>query len=398
MVRPAGHQAPQEKYIELRSKSYYLLNIVQLCLWEVVLSSPKNPRRAWKFQPPGDFAKAVNRTAHAALENVSRFGNAAQWRRAAAFVLTGFWAYGLLLAGAAGWQAIALITVASFCAFMMIVQVGHDASHGALSSHPWVNRAALFLSFAILGVDGAQWRDRHIRLHHQVVNLPGTGIDADSVSLFRLAPDKSWHWWMRLQPLYAPLLYAVGHISLAWIEDFAGLAARREGWREFARPSALARFAAGKAVHVGLFLVVPWFVRRPSLESLLMGYIFASALIAICFVLLVVGTHVSDLAEFPQAGPAGQLPHDWATHQLITSVDWSPENSLAVLLTGGANAHVAHHLFPGYNHRHMARLSRIIAQTAAAHRLPHHVTSFGGMVRGQWRHLVAMGRKPSVLG
>jgi linoleoyl-CoA desaturase len=88
----------------------------------------------------------------------------------------------------------AWITVAAFCAFMMIVQIGHDASHGAVSRHLAVNRAALFWSFAVLGVDGALWGDRHIRLHHRVVNLPGTGIDADSVSLFRLAPDKPWHW------------------------------------------------------------------------------------------------------------------------------------------------------------------------------------------------------------
>jgi linoleoyl-CoA desaturase len=359
------------------------------------MSSPESPRCALKFQAPGGFAKAVNRSAHAALEGVPRFGDAAQGLRAAAFALAGFWAYGMLLAGAHAWQAIALIAVASFCAFMMIVQVGHDASHGALSSRPWVNRAALFLSFAILGVDGAQWRDRHIRLHHQVVNLPGTGIDADSVSLFRLAPDKAWRWWMRLQPLYAPLLYAAGHISLAWLEDFAGLVARRrEGRREFTGPGALAQFAASKAVHVGLFLLVPWFVRRPSLECLGLGYLFASALIAVCFVLLVVGTHVSDLAAFPEPGADGQLPHDWATHQLVTSVDWSPENRLAVLLTGGANAHVAHHLFPGHNHRHMARLSRLIAETAAAHGLTHHVTSFSGMVAGQWRHLVAMSRRP----
>jgi linoleoyl-CoA desaturase len=323
-----------------------------------------------------------------------RFGDAAQWGRTAAFVGVGLVAYGLLLAGVA--NAMGCIAVAAFCAFMMIVQVGHDAAHGALSARPWVNRASLFWSFAVLGVDGAQWRDRHIRLHHQVVNLPGTGIDADSVSLFRLAPDKPWHCWMRLQPLYGPLLYAIGHVSLAWIEDFAGLCARRrEGRREFTGKAALARFATGKAVHVGLFLMVPWFVRRPMLESLLLAYLFASALIAICFVILVVGTHVSDLAEFPAPDAQGHVPHDWATHQLVTSVDWSPENQLAVLMSGGANAHVAHHLFPGYNHRHMARLSHVIAETAAAHGLQRHVTSFGGMLCGQWRHLVTLSRAPA---
>jgi linoleoyl-CoA desaturase len=273
----------------------------------------------------------------------------------------------------------------------MIVQVGHDASHGALSRRPAINCAALFWSFAILGVDGAQWRDRHIRLHHQFANLPGTGIDADSVSWFRLAPDKQWHPWMRLQPLYGPLLYALGHIHLAWIEDFGDLAAqRRAGRREFSGGAALMRFASGKMVHVGLFLLLPWIALRPAGQMLALGYLLASSTIAICFVVLVVGTHVSDLAQFPRLDAAGQVPHDWATHQLVTSVDWAPENRFAVLLSGGANAHAAHHLFPGTNHRHMAVLSRIIAEAAAEHGLPHHVTSFGGMARSQWRHLVAM--------
>jgi linoleoyl-CoA desaturase len=358
------------------------------------MSSPATQHSSLKFQPPGAFAREVARRARAAMEGTPRFGDAAHWGRTASFLGMGLVAYGLLLSGAC--NAMLWIATAAFCAFMMIVQVGHDAAHGALSPRPWINRAALFWSFAVLGVDGAQWRDRHIRLHHQVVNLPGTGIDADSVSLFRLAPDKPWHFWMRLQPLYGPLLYAIGHISLAWMEDFAGLRARRrEGRREFTEKTALAQFAAGKAVHVGLFLIVPWFVRRPSLDSLLLGYLFASALIAICFVILVVGTHVSDLAEFPAPDAQGSVAHDWATHQLVTSVDWSPENHLAVLISGGANAHVAHHLFPGYNHRHMARLSHIIAETAKAHGLQHHVTSFGGMVRGQWRHLVALSHAPA---
>jgi linoleoyl-CoA desaturase len=77
---------------------------------------------------------------------------------------------------------------------------------------------------------------------------------------------------------------------------------------------------------------------------------------------------------------------------LVTSVDWAPTSRLAVLLSGGANAHVAHHLFPGHHHRHLAMLSEIIAETAAEHGLRHRVTSFGGMVCGQWRHLVALSR------
>ena len=49
------------------------------------MSSPKNPHSALKFQPPGAFAKQVNRAAHAALTGLPRFGDTAQAARTAAF-------------------------------------------------------------------------------------------------------------------------------------------------------------------------------------------------------------------------------------------------------------------------------------------------------------------------
>lgn len=348
------------------------------------------------FAPPGAFARDVNIRARQIFKEPGehRYGNAGVWLRGLAFLIIGASAYTEVLTGAGGFMfSLILIAIAALCAFMLIVQLGHDASHGSLSKRTQINKLVVFATFAILGVDGALWRDRHVRLHHQVVNLPGTGIDADSVSLLRLAPDKPWHPWHRLQPLYGPVLYAIGHIHLVWLEDFASFrSARLIGRREFTGRGAVARFALGKILHAFLFLLLPAILVHPALLQLAVGYLFASSLIAISFVVLVIGTHVSDLAAFPQPDEAGWLSHDWAVHQLATSVDWSPTSSMAALFSGGANAHVAHHLFPGYNHRHMAALSEIVRQTAADHRLPYHATSFAEMVRGHWRHLVVLSR------
>lgn len=343
--------------------------------------------RPLTFQPPSDFARDVRRLAKTLLGDTPRHGGPAEWLCAASVFALGLTAYAALLLRIGGaWGAVLWIALAAFAAFLLLVQVGHDASHGAVTGRPRLDRALLFLSFALVGVDGAAWRARHLKLHHQVVNLPGTGIDADSISLVRLAPDKPWQWWMRLQPLYGPLLFAVGHISLAWIEDFAQPA---KSWK------ARTTFIAGKAVHVALFALIPLLVLAPTLPLLAFGYLEASTVIALCFSVLVIGTHISDLAEFPAPDASGALPHDWATHQVITSVDWMPQSRWAALLTGGANAHVAHHLFPGHSHRHAPALSRAIGQAAAAHGLRHRVTSFGGMVAGQWRHLVGMSRDPT---
>jgi len=355
-----------------------------------------SPRPGLHFAPPGAFARDIARRGLEAFEKTgeNRFGDSAQWWRAATITGFGLGAYGLLLTGVGGaWAAPGWIVLAAFGAFLLVVQLGHDAAHGAVSPRRAVNPIILFVTFAILGIDGRLWRDRHVRLHHSFANLPGTGIDADSVALFRLAPDKPWSWWLRLQPLYAPVLYTLSHVSLAWVEDMVMLRqARRAQPRDFARPGATASFIGGKLLHVALFLLLPAVICAPSWTGLALGYLLASSVISLCFVTLVVGTHVSDRALFPLPDAAGHLPHDWATHQLMTSVDWAPTSRLAVMISGGANAHVAHHLFPGHHHRHLALLSRVVVETAADHGMQHRVTTFFGMLRGQWRQLVDLSR------
>ena len=352
-------------------------------------------RAGVKFAPPGPFARELTRRAHEAMKLVDggRYGDGVQWLCALGALCVGVAAYGLLLSGHFGSASgSALIAIAALSAFMLIVQVGHDAAHGSVSPRRWINDAIVYIVFALLGVDGAMWRDRHIRLHHHVANLPGTGIDADSVSVMRLAPDKPLRWWHRFQPIYGPLLYALGHLHLVWVEDIRGFLLGRATARNKSvkRPS-VALFLSGKAIHVAVFLVLPGIMLNPPCLLLVLGYVFASVLVAICFVILVVGTHVSDRAAFPIPNEAGELSHDWATHQIITSIDWSPTSHVAALLSGGANAHVAHHLFPGVNHRHMPILSQVVARVAADHGVPYEVTSFAGMVVGHWRHLVRLG-------
>jgi len=353
------------------------------------------------FAPPGAFARDVAARVrdHFRQTARTRYGDVWQWVTGVAFLALGLGAYTRLLRhGGSGWASAALIAVAAFSAFMLIVQWGHDASHGSLSSRRWVNRVTVFATFAILGVDGALWRDRHIRLHHAFANLPGTGIDADSVDLMRLAPDKPWKWWHRLQSLYAIGLYAIGHSNLVWIDDVQSLrAARAEGRKEFLGRNALAVFIGGKTIHVLLFLGIPWFVIHPAPISLALGYSLASCLVALCFVILVVGTHISDVADFPSPDESGRVCNDWASHQVAVSVDWSPTSRLAALLSGGANAHVAHHLFPGYSHRHATVLSNIVLGAAEDHGLSLHVTTFMGMVLAHMRHVIAMSRPPKAM-
>lgn len=323
----------------------------------------------------------------------NRFANGTQWAMtgiaAAGFVS----AYGLLLSNgpaAPAWLSLSLVAAAAFSSFMLLVLIGHDAAHGSASRVKRLNDSVLFSVFAINGVSGALWRDRHLRLHHSRPNVPGTGIDADASSLVRLAPDKPWRWYHRFQPVYAFALYFIGHAAVIWIEDFIEFGRmRRQNPAQFAGTRSLAAFAATKAIHLGLFAALPLAAGFPIL-AVAVAYFLATGLISIAFALLVIGTHVSDRAEFPLPDSDGRLPHDWATLQILTSVDWAPLSPLAAALTGGANAHTAHHLFPAYAHSHATALARIVVEAAREAGIAYRSTSLAGMVAGHLRHLKAL--------
>ncbi len=351
-----------------------------------------------RFAPPGAFARDLQSRLRRWQRETGahRFADGLQWAAAAALLLLGLGTYTALLAGTARgspWASAGLVLAAALSCFWLLVVMAHDAAHGSVSRHGWVNRAILFTAFGLLGVSGALWRDRHIRLHHPYPNLPGTGVDADGSTLLRLAPDKARHRLHAWQPFYALAAYALGLPLLAWVEDFALFRqARHEARQAFARPLALVEFAAAKALHVGLFLLLPWLALDPPPLVLAGGYLMATGAVSLCFAVLVIGTHVSDLAEFPQPDTAGLLQLDWAGVQLATAVDWAPASALAARLTGGANGHAAHHLFPAFSHRHGPALSVLVAEAAAAHGLRHRVTSFTGMVGAHLRHLGDMAR------
>jgi linoleoyl-CoA desaturase len=113
------------------------------------------------------------------------------------------------------------------------------------------------------------------------------------------------------------------------------------------------------------------------------------------FVVINIGTHIADVASFVDPTKDGSIAHDWATHQAMTAVDWSPESHVAIAITGGANSHAAHHLFPEAAHCHNAALSRVVAATAREYAKPHHVLTFWGMVRSHMGQLIALS-EPSV--
>lgn len=328
-----------------------------------------------------------------AASPTGRYADRDQWLRGfgALGALIAVYAAILFLPPTAGSYALAIasgvltyITQATFC---------HDASHLSLSRRRRVNAFAVSAGFAITGVSGALWARRHIRTHHMFPNVAGTDIDADSTSMVRLTPHRAWRSWHRYQPYYAPILYLFVLAHLAFYEDFLHLReARRESPREFKTWTALVEFAAAKLFHIAVAIALPLALIDAPALNILLGYALASATTSAMFVVINIGTHIADVAAFVDPTKDGAIAHDWATHQAMTAVDWSPESRLAIAITGGANSHAAHHLFPEAAHCHNAKLSRVVAACAREFGKPHHVLTFWGMVRSHMGQLIALSR------
>jgi linoleoyl-CoA desaturase len=348
-----------------------------------------------RFAPTSAYAKALRaRGAEVvAASPAGRYADRDQWLR-------GFTALGavgatyaaiLLLPPSIGSYALAV--VAGVLTYIAQATFCHDASHHSLSRSRRLNDVAVSAGFAITGVSGALWARRHIRTHHMFPNVTGTDIDADSTSMVRLTPHRAWRPWHRYQPFYAPVLYLFVLWHLAFYEDFLHLrAARREAPTQFKTWNTLAEFAAAKLCHIAVAIAIPLSVIDAPTTNILLGYAVASATTSAMFVVINIGTHIADVAAFVDPTKEGAIAHDWATHQAMTAVDWSPESRLAIAVTGGANSHAAHHLFPEAAHCHNAALSRVVAAAAREFGKPHHVLTFAGMVRSHMGQLIALSR------
>jgi linoleoyl-CoA desaturase len=348
-----------------------------------------------RFAAQSNYGKALRARGMAALAEgpTGRYADAEQWARSAVAVAAFAGVYALLLVSPPTAWSLPLAGLAGVLAYVVIATLCHDASHHSLSRNRAVNRFVVFAGFALAGISGELWARRHLRTHHMFPNVAGTDIDADSTSLVRLTPHIAWRPWHRYQAFYAPLLYLLVLGHLAFVEDFAHLRqARREAPDQFATWRATLEFAASKIIHLLFALAVPLAVIDAPAANVVAAYLIASAAASAMFVLINVGTHICDVAAFVDPRQDGLIAHDWATHQALTAVDWSPESRWAIALTGGANSHAAHHLFPEAAHCHNAKLSHVVAACAREFGKPHHVLTFAGMMASHFNHLRALSR------
>jgi linoleoyl-CoA desaturase len=297
------------------------------------------------------------------------------------------------------WTLLPLAFVFGVASLLMAVNIGHDAAHHALFRSRFWNDVVQALTFAPLGVSAYLWQMRHNKSHHIFPNVNGCDIDIDENPFLRLSPNQPWRWYFRWQHLYAPVAYVFVALHTVLWQDFVYLFKRRLANMTNIKhpPHRYLIFALGKVFYFSTVVLVPILVLPLPWWQVLLGYLAMSATASLVFVFLLIGTHFSDVTEFPAVATDGSVGHTWAMHNLVTACDWSPHSRLAHFLVGGANAHASHHLFPRVSHAHYRAIARIIEDTAAEYGVRYNRTTLAGIVRSHFRFLREMGQEPAAV-
>lgn len=289
------------------------------------------------------------------------------------------------------WGRILAAISLGFAGAGMGFSVMHDAGHGALSNRPWINRL-VFRSLELLGGSSYLWNVKHNVIHHTYANVEGHDDDIDMGVLGRLAPEQPRLPFHALQHFYIWFLYGLMVLKWHFIDDFRVLQRGTIGEKRVPpmKTNDKIIFVGGKLVFLTYAFIIP---------SIIWGLplVFAFYLLATFFQGVTMATvfqlaHCIEEAEFPT--PDGdRFEHDWATHQILTTIDFAPRNKLLSWYVGGLNYQIEHHLFPRISHMHYPALAPIVQKTCEEFDLPYQVhPSATQAVRSHFRWLRQMGR------
>jgi linoleoyl-CoA desaturase len=317
-----------------------------------------------------------------------------------------FCAKALLLSGMLGWSYCTLlftqsipVLFASYILFglssvLLAFNFGHELAHQTVLNHNLFKNGCFLGIFALLGVDGIAWRDRHVREHHFAPNVPGFDPDLKLSSLIRILPDSQHYWFHRYQHWYAPFAYAIYSLFWIFVKDVRVFYSAENRYAR--KKGAYCLFFWGqKAFYLIYLLVVPLHFSPLSwiliIAAFLGMHLFQSIFILFTFLI----THHVQGICYPKVGPDGQIQQSWLMNQIESSNDIHPFSTVANFILGGFNNHVAHHLFPQVNHIVYPEINKIMYSILEKRNIyPHHTSYFGGI----WAHLKllkTMGRAPA---
>ncbi|MCE2683092.1 MAG: acyl-CoA desaturase [Cryomorphaceae bacterium] len=252
------------------------------------------------------------------------------------------------------------------------LNIGHDAAHNAIFKRPSANQA-LLLVFDLLGTNSYNWVNRHIGAHHVYPNIMDYDSDIQQTSVVKIFPKDMHHVYHRLQHIYMPLVYMLYIFRWVLYRDFKDAFSKRIGvFNNSNYPKKeLVKMIFFKLFYLSQFIAIPALVLKVSWLFAISAFFLLTVVGSLVITFVLLSTHVGEDAQFPEPNADHVLPHSWSYHQVLTASDFGKSNPLIVILFGGFNFHVIHHLCPHICHIHYPAITKILEETCQKYNYPY---------------------------
>jgi len=264
-------------------------------------------------------------------------------------------------------------------AWVAMVNVGHDASHFAVSKHPWVNGLVSWVTMP-LTMPPTCWSVEHVVQHHVYTN------DEDDVDLYHFLPVcrtsrfTRWTKAFRLQYLaiFMVLPTSLGHLSVIVPIDL--LTGQRDwvtGSARYEEVQNLRDFVAmsKRWIQLELFVSVSCWVLSVWMHGF-HGFCRMAIVAAQLSWFFIFATQGAHLRAECMVGKEDQYA-SWAKRQVACAVNFGTDCSLTSFLMGGLNVQSLHHVIPEVGSSHYTDLYPEFKRICAKHGVP--VTEVSGM-------------------
>ncbi len=277
------------------------------------------------------------------------------------------------------------------------LSIMHDAIHGSYSKNKIVN---LILGEVINLVGGASinWKIQHNVLHHTYTNVDEFDEDIDGPFFLRFSPNTKRIGLHKFQYLYAWFFYSLLTLNWAFYADFDSLFRyKKKGLIKSSSKYPFAfHFFKTLILRLGYFaymIVIPFLFTEVSFITIFLNFVLMHFIAGLILSCIFQPAHVMECATYFDAKRGAQIPRDWASHQVMNTVNFATKNKLFTWFVGGLNHQVEHHLFPSICHIHYTQLSKIVKETAEEFNLPYHnIPTFRSALWTHMKMLKQLGR------
>jgi linoleoyl-CoA desaturase len=265
--------------------------------------------------------------------------------------------------------AVVAFFILTFFSLILSINLGHDAAHHAVTGVKWADDLIFQTIFALQGLSGYVWQVRHNYSHHVLPNVKEHDSDMELTKLIMLEPDaEAASWYHRFQHIYASFLYMFVSFHLIFVQDFKFFTQRDQANLHFEHIPLRewVKMLSFKCLYFGLTFGLPMVFSSLDFIHILGAWALVHAVVSV-FVAFTffISHHVTEL-DYVDSGAHHDLISDsWIHHQIVTTIDFEPDNRFANFLFGGFNLHVAHHVFPEVSHEHYPALTKLIRAVLA---------------------------------